>query len=242
MENNFEINKLIEEQGVLVKGFKANLEEKEAFALSRKDTFGGSDTSILLGVNLYTTIEQLREQKHNKFLTDEEKAVGEKPIVRKGADLEPFILSKAEEEIGHPIHKPENTYIFKEFEYMSLNYDGVFINEQGKPIPVEAKLVSKFGEKYYKKDISIKEMQDIIVEKKSDDIATHIKLMSNKYGIPPYYYTQVQREIEGLNANYGYLIAWFDESWTDKLYYIKRDDYVIVADIKACEKNRDCLQ
>ena len=242
MENNFEINKLIEEQGVLVKGFKANLEDKEAFALSRKDTFGGSDTSILLGVNLYTTIEQLREQKHNKFLTDEEKAVGEKPIVRKGADLEPFILSKAEEEIGHPIHKPENTYIFKEFEYMSLNYDGVFINEQGKPIPVEAKLVSKFGEKYYKKDISIKEMQDIIVEKKSDDIATHIKLMSNKYGIPPYYYTQVQREIEGLNANYGYLIAWFDESWTDKLYYIKRDDYVIVADIKACEKNRDCLQ
>jgi hypothetical protein len=242
VKNDFEINKLIEEQGVLVKGFKANLEDKEAFALSRKDTFGGSDTSILLGVNLYTTIEQLREQKHNKFLTDEEKAVGEKPIVRKGADLEPFILSKAEEEIGYPIYKPENTYIFKEFEYMSLNYDGVFINEQGKPIPVEAKLVSKFGEKYYKKDISIKEMQDIIVEKKSDDIATHIKLLSNKYGIPPYYYTQVQREIEGLNANYGYLIAWFDESWTGKLYYIKRDDYVIVADIKACEKNRDCLQ
>ena len=242
MNNELDLNKLIEEQGVLVKGFKANLEDKEAFALSRKDTFGGSDTSILLGVNLYTTLEQLREQKHNKFLTEEEKAVGEKPIVRKGADLEPFILSKAQEEIGKEIYKPENTYIFKEYNYMSLNYDGVFVNDDGKLIPVEAKLVSKFGEKYYKKDISIKEMEDIVVEKKSDDIAVHIKLMANKFGIPPYYYTQVQREIEGLGADYGYLIAWFDESWTGKLYRIKRDDYVIVADIKACDENKDCLQ
>lgn len=242
MEESFDINEYIEKQNVLVKSFKANLEDKEAFALSRKNTFGGSDTSILLGVNLYTTLEQLREQKHNKFLTDEEKAVGEKPIVRKGADLEPFILNKAAEELKQQVYKPEYTYIFKEYNYMSLNYDGVFINEQGKPIPVEAKLVSKFGEKYYKKDISMKEMENIVVEKKSDDIATHIKLMSNKYGIPPYYYTQVQREIEGLGADYGYLIAWFDESWTGKLYRIKRDDYVIVADIKACEKNRDCLQ
>ena len=242
MNNELDLNRLIEEQGVLVKGFKANLEDKEAFALSRKDTFGGSDTSILLGVNLYTTLEQLREQKHNKFLTEEEKAVGEKPIVRKGADLEPFILSKAQEEIGKEIYKPENTYIFKEYKYMSLNYDGVFVNDNGKPIPVEAKLVSKFGEKYYKKDISIKEMEDIVVEKKSDDIAIHIKLMANKFGIPPYYYTQVQREIEGLGADYGYLIAWFDESWTGKLYRIKRDDYVIVADIKACDENKDCLQ
>ena len=60
----------------------------EDYALVRKDYFGASDSSILCGVNLYKTLDQLIIEKNNKFITDEEKAVGEKPIVKKGYDLE----------------------------------------------------------------------------------------------------------------------------------------------------------
>ena len=56
----------------------------EDYALVRKDYFGASDSSILCGVNLYKTLDQLIIEKNNKFITDEEKAVGEKPIVKKG--------------------------------------------------------------------------------------------------------------------------------------------------------------
>lgn len=236
---NIEV-KILEKE-ILTLGIKASELSKEEFTMSRKNTFGGSDSSVLLGVNLYRDIPALQIEKQAKGITDEEIAVGEKAIVKKGADLEPFILNKAEEMLGTKVDKPEHSFIFKDYPFMSINYDGTMEDEHYL-IPVEAKLVSKYGEKYYKKEISIEEQKRIEVKKYSDDITMHIKLMSNKYGIPPYYYTQVQREIAGLDAPYGYLIAWFDDSWTGKIYYIKRDEYTIRADIKACEEYKDCLQ
>lgn len=199
---------------------------KEEFTLSRKNSFGGSDTSVLLGVNLYTNIDELLKQKQNKNITDAELAIGEKPIVKKGADLEPFILDKAQTILQTHIYKPDATYRFINFPFMTINYDGILVDD-GTLIPVEAKLVSKYGEKYYKKTISIEEAKQIDMGKESNDVSVHCKLKANKFGIPAYYYTQVQAEIAGLNAPYGYLIAWFDDSWSGKLYYIKRDDYVI---------------
>lgn len=206
------------------------------YALARKDFFGASDSSILLGVNLYKDIPALIQEKRNKTITKEEREVGEKAVVRKGYDLEPFILDKAQEELGTEIYKPQDMFRFKAVDGLSLNYDGVSeIN--GRLIPIEAKLVSKYGEKYYNKLITNELAKQVSMQKEGNTIQDHIKRKANKLGIPPYYYTQVQQEIFGLDAPYGYLIAMFDESWTHKLYLIPRDDLVIQAIQDACKEH-----
>ena len=214
----------------------------EAYALVRKSFFGASDSSILCGVNLYKSLEELIKEKNNKFLTKEEKEVSEKPIVKKGYDLEPIILDKAKaalEEAGYmgQLIKPQHMYKFKNVDGLSVNYDGVFMSDTLPPIPVEAKLVSKYGEKYYNKNVSIADAKDIKILDTDKEITAYIKQMATRFGIPPYYYTQVQQEIAGLDAPYGFLAAMFDDSWSFKLYYIPRDNNVIAAIYKMCERD-----
>ena len=45
---------------------------KEEFALIRRNGFGGSDSSILLGVNPYTSLQELVVQKASTTLSEEE--------------------------------------------------------------------------------------------------------------------------------------------------------------------------
>ena len=193
----------------------------EDYALARKDYFGASDSSILCGVNLYKPMEALIKEKQCKYLTAEEKAVGEKAIVKKGFDLEPIILKKAEEVLGYELYKPQDMFKFKDVPGLSVNYDGIG-EENGLLIPVEAKLVSKYGEKYYNKLIHIDDAKRVNtdVEPGFEALDKHIKRKALKLGIPAYYYTQVQQEMAGTDAPYGYLAAMFDETWTFKLFYV----------------------
>lgn len=206
---------------------------KEDYALVRKNYFGASDSSVLCGVNLYKTIPELIKEKNCKYLTDEERAVGEKPIVKKGYDLEPIILGKAEDELNTFLWKPKDMFRFKNVTGLSVNYDGLTPDL----IPVEAKLVSKYGEKYYNKNITRAEAENVDMTLEGTDLVGHIKRKALRFGIPAYYYTQVQQEMAGIDAPYGYLAAMFDETWTFKLFYIKRDDYVINSIYKQCELN-----
>lgn len=208
----------------------------EDYALARKDYFGASDSSILCGVNLYKNLDALLREKNNKFLTQEEKEVGEKAIVKKGYDLEPIILDKAEAELGTTLFKPTDMFKFKDVDGLSINYDGVAVIGDSL-VPVEAKLVSKFGEKYYNKQVKMEVVKGYEFSIESDVLETHIKRKALKLGIPAYYYTQVQQEIAGLDAEYGYLAAMFDDSWTFKLFYIPRDNFVISNIYKLCEEN-----
>ena len=210
----------------------------EEYALARKDYFGASDSSILCGVNLYKTMDQLIAEKNAKYITEEEKEVGEKAIVRKGYDLEPIILDKAAAELQTEIFKPEDMFKFKDVDGLSVNYDGVTVAPAvNKWVPVEAKLVSKYGEKYYNKTVSQSDAMAVDMRVEGESLEQHIKRKALKFGIPAYYYTQVQQEIAGLDAPYGYLAALFDESWTFKLFYIKRDDYVINSIYERCRSN-----
>lgn len=208
----------------------------EEYALARKDYFGASDSSILCGVNLYKQMSALINEKNTKEITKEEIEVSEKPIVRKGFDLEPLILDYAEKELGVTVYKPKDMYRFINIDGLSVNYDGV-TEIDSKLIPVEAKLVSKFGEKYYNKSITVLDARDVDMSVEGDSLEQHITKKALKFGIPAYYYTQVQQEIAGLNAPYGYLTARFDDSWTQKTYLIKRDDYVINGIFNRCEKH-----
>ncbi len=208
----------------------------EEYALARKNYFGASDSSILCGVNLYKQMSALIEEKNTKELTKEEIEVSEKPIVRKGYDLEPFILDYAEKELGTKVYKPIDMFAFKDVDGLSVNYDGVS-EIDNHLIPIEGKLVSKFGEKYYNKSITILDARDVDMSIEGDTLEQHITKKALRFGIPAYYYTQVQQEIAGLDAPYGYLTARFDESWTQKTYLVKRDDYVINGIFERCNKH-----
>lgn len=197
--------------------------DEEEYALMRKDGFGASDASVLLGVNLYKDIDELIKEKRSKFLTAEEKAIKDKPAVQKGYDLEELILKKAAKELKVELYKPPHMYQFKEHPHLRVNFDGLTPDL----IPVECKLVTKWAAKYYKKDMPIHLMEMIQITNISTSIAEHIKRVSELYGFPGYYYTQLQQQIAGADAPYGYLAVLFDEEWKLKIYKVKRDDYVI---------------
>ena len=201
----------------------------EEYALKRKDSLGASDSSVLLDVNLYKNKDQLITEKQSKFLTDEEKEVGKKPAVKKGRDLEPFVLDKFREATKLEVIKPADMWRHKEFSYLTTNFDGITYEEGF--IPVEAKIVTKYGEKYYKKHMELNKNLKVIVDAEQDLIA-HIKHWADKCGIPPYYYTQVQQQIMFLDSEeykcpYGYLACIFDDSWDFGYFFIPRDDLVI---------------
>jgi predicted phage-related endonuclease len=218
-------DKILERGKLKIKIENMNELSEEEYALVRKDSFGGSDSSVLCGVNLYKNMNQLLQEKNCKYITAEEKEVGEKAIVRKGRDLEPIILDKAAKELELEIIKPTAMFEFKDNPVLTLNYDGVAeINDC--LIPIEAKLVSRFGEKYYNKNKDLEDNISVDMALEGDSLETHIKRKATRIGIPAYYYTQVQQEMMGLNAPYGYLAVLFDESWEFKLYYVKADDYV----------------
>lgn len=203
--------------------------ENEAYAILRKDSLGASDSSVVLGVNLYKNKEQLITEKKSKFLTDDEKEVSKKPAVRKGRDLEPLNLQKFSESTGIVIVKPPFMYRHKEFPYLTTNFDGVGVEEA--IIPIEAKVVTKYGEKYYRKHMPLDKTINPI-HQPGHDLVEHIKYWADKCGIPPYYYTQVQQQILFLDSEkqttpYGYLSCIFDDSWDFEYYYVPRDEFVI---------------
>ena len=115
--------------------------DKDAFVKIRRMGFGGSDSSIVLGVNPFTEQSELINQKLSVVVTDAERAVGEKESVRKGADLEPLILQKFEQWSGFETYKPDAMYQLTKHPQLTVNFDGI-IELQKLYIPVEAKYVS----------------------------------------------------------------------------------------------------
>ena len=201
--------------------------ENEQYALIRRGSFGASDVSVLLGVNPYKTVQELIHEKTLPYLTAEEKAIGEKSAVKKGRDLEPLIIEKFIKYFQLPTIKPEDMYRFKEYPFLTINFDGVTTTENGL-IPVEVKVVTKFGMKKYNLSKSIfnemlgfKELPLPMVNTNNS-----IQTKAGHYGIPPYYYCQLQQQVTALNAPYGYLIALLEETWSFHVFMVWRDDAI----------------
>jgi predicted phage-related endonuclease len=85
----------------------------EDYALLRKNGLGTSDSSALLGVNPFTSREDLIAEKVRNYITEEEKGIGDLTNVRKGRDLEPLIIQKYEKYMGSTIIKPIDMYRHK---------------------------------------------------------------------------------------------------------------------------------
>lgn len=215
---------------------RLSTEDQAAFAMARRSGLGASDSSIYLGVNLYKNVEQLITEKRSIGLTPEEIEVSNKEAVRKGRDLEPIILDKFAKKFNIEVCKPSPMFRLKDFPQLTINYDGI-IHMYTEVIPVEAKFVSTYGDKYWDKTKSIDSLavvRDYTVYAR--DIVEHIKEAAKLYGIPPYYYTQIQQQMLGTNAQWGYFAVLFDKGWDFKAFSVSRDQLVQNALIEESAK------
>lgn len=208
----------------------------ETYALMRKNGLGTSDSSALLNVNPYTTRSELIAEKCRNYLTQEELEVGDKAAVRKGRDLEPLIISKSEQMFGTRVIKPIDMYRHKEYPWIKFNFDGVmdktyYENDKYQYIPNEIKVVTLYGQKHY--NFKKAWMQEGIgwtpLPDDHSKANNSIETKAAQYGIPGYYYTQLQQQIMGLNAPFGYLTTMLDSSWQVNTFFIWRDNAVINA-------------
>lgn len=210
----------------------ANIDQypNEVYALIRKEGLGTSDSSAVLGVNPYTSRAELIAEKSRNRLTQEEKEVGDKTPVKKGRDLEPLIISKFEKYLQCRIIKPIDMYRHKDFPFIKFNFDGVNDFED-RYIPNEIKVVTMYGEKHYDRTKAWFNERDGFGPIPEDPSGKNwsIETKAAYYGIPPYYYTQLQQQILGLDAPYGMLTVLFDKSWEVFSFYVWRDDKVLTA-------------
>lgn len=218
----------IDVTGLPIEIFVDNIDEysNEEYARLRKNSLGASDSSIVLGVNPYKTLAELIKEKSLTELTEEEKAVGDKTAVRKGRDLEPLILSKDEQYFNRLVFKPKDMYRFKEAPWLTLNFDGVYQEKSGQYIPVEIKTVTMYGEKHYNKNKAVfNEIEGFqrFPENLADSAIDTIETKAAHYGIPPYYYTQLQVQMMALNAPYGFLSILCEKDWRFYSFFIHPD-------------------
>lgn len=200
---------------------------KQEFTQLRRQGFGGSDSSMLLGVNPFQDINDLIASKVRTELSEEEKAIGELAAVRKGNDLEPLIINKATEILKTQVFKPKDMYRFKEFPFLTMNFDGVTDIEGKQYVPVEIKVCTYRGEKHYNKFKAIYDESSDTAQLEQANCTTEnisIEEKAANYGIPPYYYTQLQQEMMALNAPYGFLAVLFESDWYVRIFKIHKDE------------------
>ena len=206
----------------------------QEYALLRKNGLGTSDSSIVLGVNPYTSLSELIREKCRDYLTDDELAVGDKSAVRKGRELEPLIIHKHSQVMGRKVIKPIHMYKHKDFPYIKFNFDGVLDKiymEDGsyQYIPDEIKVVTMYGMKHYQKHKAT--FSESVgwrdVPPKYHEVTNNIEEKAAMYGIPPYYYTQLQQQIFGLDAPYGFLTVLFEKDWEIHSWFVWRDQKLI---------------
>lgn len=236
-ERESEIASKLEEGQINLKGLPIEIDvadmqhiTNDEYILHRRKGLGTSDSSIVLGVNPYTTIDELIQQKLSSTISEEERAIGKKSAVMKGKDLEPLIIKKWSIAADKKIIKPDAQYRHKNFPFLKFNFDGVSYDEDMKQyIPDEIKVVTYKGQRHYDTSREIFNEDDGFFTPPENVSGENwsIEQKAAYYGMPPYYYTQLQQQILGLDAPYGYLAVLFETSWRVHVFFAYRDDAVI---------------
>ena len=214
---------------------------QEKYVNIRRRGLGATDIPIILGANPFKQPQQLIREKLSRGITEEEKAVGKKPAVRKGRDLEPLVLHKLKEFYKGNIWKPDHMYRLKDYEYIKINFDGV-TGDREQYLPVEIKTITFFGEKYYNPKLAYYDEFDGF-RNTPNDISGQKMSIEDKgeyYGIPPMYYVQLQVQMLGLGAPYGHIATLGEKDWTIRIYHIWKDEelqnQIIVQAFKFWQK------
>lgn len=214
----------------------ANIDElpEEEYAKVRMSGFGASDTSKLLEVNPFPN-GTLKDLIQEKVTGSWDETIGKKASVRMGKDIEHIILSKAEKMLDIEIYKPKHMYGSLET-HLNTNFDGVAIIDEKVGYPVEAKAVTKYGRKYYDFTKAVhfqKDGEDFsrepIPEFEIDyfkNTKEYCERAAEYYGIPVYYYTQIQQQMMFLGTYFGVLAVLDVDNWDMNLFFIHRSEFV----------------
>lgn len=196
---------------------------QEEFAMIRRNGLGASDMSAVLGtMDKFRTKDDVIQNKLQTTYTDDEKAIGDKVNVRKGSDLEPMILNKTGELLGHKLWKPNAMYRMKKYPWLTVNFDGLF-KENNQVIPVEAKFTSTYADKYW----NYTGVFDVANVSNQMQFLDFVNLLAKSYGVPPYYLIQVQIQMLATGAQYGYISSLRDKDWTVYPFKVKRNERII---------------
>lgn len=197
--------------------------DQEAFALARRNGIGASEAGACLGVTpQWKTAGDIIEDKMQTERTDKDKQVGALPAVRMGVDLEPLILSKAANALNKTVCKPTKMYRLKKYPWLTINYDGLIGEGVEFGVPVEAKVVTIAGDKYF--DFG-KAGEDRRPNPPAITCDQYCREAAEMIGIPPQYYAQTQQQLMGTSADYAYLAAMRIKDWTLYLFKVYRDEY-----------------
>ena len=194
----------------------------------RKMGLGASDASVYLGtMTVFSkTADDLVTDKLTMKYTEKDTEISNKPSVRMGRDLEDLVLQKAALSLDREVVKAPQMFRMKKYPFLTMNLDGVTrvpwpdaIDPLGQTIciPVEAKVVTTYGDKYYGWD---KVARRVSIEPQFTgrpgelaDRQGYIGMLAEAVGIPAYYYVQVQHEMLGMGAPYGHLAALREKDW-----------------------------
>lgn len=225
----------------------AYLLSPEDFTQARRSGIGASDASVILGLqSKWKTTEDIIVEKKQKYLSQLEIEIGRKPSVKKGRDLEPLVLHKAEEFFKQEIIKPTDMYRLKDSPWLTVNFDGIIVDHTPVQTVVEAKVVTPYGEKFYDKSKAVKNKSEIDLCKltrcKHSFLQQDIETKAKACGIPPYYYAQVQQQLLAIGAPYGYLAALHDKEWELKVYFIPADEALQFKIVRESKKVWDIIQ
>ena len=197
--------------------------DQEAFVQARRKGIGASDIAACLSlVPQWKTAGDLIEEKTQTQMSEKERSVGTLATVRMGSDLEEIILSKAAAALNVTLVKPKDMYRFKDYPWLTVNYDGVISEGPELGVPVEAKCVSLYGRKYF--DFA-KAGDDRHLNVSATNPEQYFRIAADCLGIPPQYYAQVQQELLGTAAEYAYLAAMDVKEWTLYTFKIPADRY-----------------
>lgn len=202
-----------------------NVSEEEYIDI-RMDWLGASDSSKLLNVNPFPngTNDDLVYEKATKHIDE---SINKKASVRMGKDVEHIILAKLQNYFtDYQIDKPKNMYCQPDT-HLSCNFDAVAIIGENKIIPIEIKTVTKYGRKYYdfskatfnQKDGEWQEPQ-LDIKYNNNILETDYQSLADMYGIPVYYYTQLQQQMYFLDSNIGYLAVLDADNWDVHIFKI----------------------
>jgi hypothetical protein len=143
-------------------------------------------------------------------------------------------------------------YRFKDYPYLTMNFDGVTDLHGKQYIPVEIKVCTFRGEKHYNKfkalyDEGRPEGSEVIPE--PEDISEHnisIEERAAYYGIPPYYFTQLQQEMMALDAPFGFIAVLFESDWNVRIFKVWKDpktqNAIIIEGYKTWQKVEQVLK
>ena len=194
---------------------------REQFAMLRRNYLGASDASVYLG--LLTKFDKnaltLIDSKCIPYYTEEEAAIGEKPAVRAGNILEPYTLSEAGKQLGCTVLKPTDMYAIKEYPFLAVNFDGYIADGEYEGYPVEAKFTSTYGDKYYDYKKAYRDLPFLGGNNVSDP-SYYCDQAGKHYGIPPYYYAQIQQQMLATETPFGFLASIREKDWKVYLYKI----------------------